>query len=68
MFSVGNRVEWVEDGRLKVGEITGVFSDGRHRLPDRGREWRATMDSPIYLIETETGSRRLVPHAWVARI
>ena len=68
MFSVGNRVEWLEDGRFRVGKITVVYLNGRHRLCERGREWRASTDSPIYLIETETGKRRLIPHAWVARI
>jgi len=68
MLSRGTRVKWLDRGQLRHGEITRVLTAGRHRLAGESAEWRATTDAPIYLIETESGTRKLVPHVFVERV
>lgn len=62
-WSLGSRVEWMDGGRRRTGEVTHIFTSGRHVLDGDDREWRATADSPLYLVETESGARCLVPQA-----
>lgn len=68
VLPIGSRVEWLDEGVHRLGAITQVITTGRFLVSAGSRELSATPECPLYLVETESGARRLVPHMFVSRL